>query len=102
MIGLVMVDPPLGTTFFADGGGRNEKMILQPRLFQGGFGDFLSPPTYSSIHQMTSPGRLSLFDDLIYYWRKEQPPVFNSASPTLASLSYYPLKIAAAEWVSYI
>jgi hypothetical protein len=100
-----MVDPPLRTTFFADERERREEtipFILQPRLFQGGFEDFLSPPTYSSIHQMTSPGRLSLFDDLIYYWKKERPPVFNPASPTLASLSYYPLKIAAAEWVSYI
>jgi Mg2+ and Co2+ transporter CorA len=51
---------------------------------------------------MTSPGRLSLFDDLIYYWTKERPPVFNPASLTLASLSYYPLKIVAAEWMSYI
>jgi hypothetical protein len=100
-----MVDPPLRTTFFADEEGRKEKMlpfILQPRLFQGGFEDFLSPSTYSTTHQMTSPSRLSLFDDLIYYWTKERPPVFNPASPTLASLSYYPLKIAAAEWMSYI
>jgi hypothetical protein len=98
------VDPPLGNTFFTDETGRKEKMtpfILQPRLFQGGFEDFLSPPTYSSIHQMTSPGRLSMFGDLIYYWTKERPPVFNPASLTLASLSYYPLKIVAAEWVSY-
>lgn len=99
------MDPPLRTSFFVDEREKEEKtipFILQPRLFQGGFEDFLSPHTYSSIHQMTSPGRLSLFDDLIYYWTKERPPVFNPASPTLASLSYYPLKIVAAEWASYI
>jgi Mg2+ and Co2+ transporter CorA len=42
-----------------------------------------------------------VFDDLIYFWKKERPPVFNPANPTLASLSYYPLKIVAAEWMSF-
>jgi len=38
----------------------------------------------------------------VYYWEKGRPPAFQPDQPTLLSLTYYPLKIAAAEWVSYI
>lgn len=38
----------------------------------------------------------------MYYWERAQPECFDAEGPTLASLSYYPLKIIAAEWMSYV
>jgi hypothetical protein len=79
-------------------------ITLQPHLFQGGFEDFLSSPSYSKedVGQTPGPDRLSMLDDLIYYWMTERPSVFNRASPSLLSMSYYPLKIAAAEWKNFV
>jgi heme exporter protein D len=78
-------------------------IALQLQLFQGGFEDFLNLPSHSKedVSQAPGPDRLSMLDDLIYYWITEQPSVFNRASPSLLSMSYYPLKIAAAEWKNF-
>jgi hypothetical protein len=38
-----------------------------------------------------------MLDDLIHYWINDLPPAFDPTSPSLLFLSYYPIKIAAAE-----
>ena len=106
-LGLVLVDPPIRDPFFCDEWKKKNlerTVALRPRLFQNGFEDFLSTTSSSETNpeQLQGPGRLSMFDDLIYYWTKELPPVFNAANPTLLSLSYYPLKIVSAVWMNYL
>jgi len=77
------------------------QLVLSSRPFQGGYEDFSERPSFFEPDSR-SPGRLSLLEDLVYFWQKERPPAFQSKQPTLLSLTYYPLKIAAAEWVSYV
>jgi hypothetical protein len=102
-LGLALVDPPVRNTFFTDG--REQKRAQTPVLFrseqfQGGYDafPFTKPSSSEGAH---SPPRYSLFDDLIYYWTEELPPVFDPRAPTLLSLSYYPLKIIVAEWMNF-
>lgn len=40
-------------------------------------------------------------DDLVYYWKRHQPGFFGN-EPALLHLAYFPLRIIAAEWVSYL
>jgi len=41
-----------------------------------------------------------LLEDLVYYWKRDSPPSFNAATPSLLSLSYYSFKIMVAEWMN--
>src|SRR5438034_3797422 len=50
---------------------------------------------------MCNPSRVSTLDDLIYYSTQTLPPVFDVANPTPLSLCYYPLRIAAAEFMNF-
>lgn len=43
-----------------------------------------------------------MLDQLVYHWMNGKPTIFDPSRPTLQALSYYPLKIVAAEWVNYI
>lgn len=82
--------------------GNASTLTLQVRLFQGGFLDFLPGPSFFDIiDSQSGPVKSSQLETLIYYWTVEQPRGFNIKCPTLFSLSYYPLRIAAAEWVMY-
>lgn len=74
---------------------------LASQLFLGGYEDFLVPPPVSE-ESKPAASRQGLLDDLIYYWRRERPGSSNSEAPTLLSISYYPLKIIAAEWINYV
>jgi hypothetical protein len=76
-------------------------MVLESRPFQGGFEDFLESRSLR-VKDTSGPGRISLLEDLIYYFTKQHPPSFNTHDPSLLALSYYPLKIVAAEWVRYV
>ena len=75
---------------------------LQVQPFQGGFEDFDSGESFlvgTSLEY--SSERRSLLEDLLFYWRKREPEGFDMNKPTLVSLSYYPLRIIAAEWLMY-
>lgn len=39
---------------------------------------------------------------MILYWSNGQASRFDVNAPTLVSLSYYPLKVVAAEWMTYL
>ncbi|KAJ4351924.1 uncharacterized protein N0V89_007268 [Didymosphaeria variabile] len=43
-----------------------------------------------------------MLDELVHYWTQEAPQIFTASKPGLRDISYYPLKIVAAEWVNYI
>ncbi|KAI9690068.1 MAG: hypothetical protein M1820_010046 [Bogoriella megaspora] len=100
-IGVILVDPPVRETYFYND---REKGLLPvecpTRLFLGGYEDFEDPSALQQDETL-KPYRLGLFDDLKYYW-SSSPPQFDSKNPSLMSLSYYPLRIVAAEWVKYI
>jgi len=76
---------------------------IQSRPFQGGFEDFLSGPSAPNDgNPNAGPTRRSLLEDLVFYWNDSRPPAFDVIHPTLFSLSYYPLRIIAAEWQVYL
>lgn len=104
-LGLVLVDAPIKNSFIR--GSRSNQhantITLQTRLFQGGFMDFLSGPSFSgSIDPKSGPTRASPLETFIFYWTIENPSGFDSRSPTLLSLLYYPLRVVAAEWMIYL
>ena len=78
-------------------------LILQTRLFQGGFEDFLCGSSFSDkLNPETGPPRSSPLESFIFYWAITQPEGFDVTCPSLFSLSYYPLKMIAAEWMTYL
>lgn len=92
-------------TFFPVKGLKHEaepvKVLFES--FLGGYEDFRDPPPFSSFRdRQNGPSRQSLLDDLLYYWAQEPPTSFDPANPGLASLAYYPMKIVAEEWMSYL
>ena len=78
-------------------------LTLQTRLFQGGFEDFLSGSSFfDHIDPEIGPPRSSPLESLIFYWGITQPQGFDAKCPTLFSLSSYPLRMVAAEWMTYL
>jgi Mg2+ and Co2+ transporter CorA len=106
VLGIILVDPPVGNDFFPDETGllcNRSVYHAQSGLVQGGFVDFSAYPTLheSTSHGPTGPDKVSMLEDLIYYWTKEQaPPGFTLNNPSLLSLSCYSLNIAAGEFMN--
>ena len=96
IIGLLLLDAPSKTTYRSP----EKEMNLQSKLFQGGFEDFLRAPSFSEKNT-TSINRISLLEDLIFYWNYKQPQCFECHDPSLLAISFFPSKIVAAEWVRY-
>lgn len=92
-----MVDQPYSDQYTS----LEKRFVLPSRAFQGGYEDFSERPSFFEPN-MGCPGRVSRLEDLVYYWQKNRPPAFDSANPTLLSLTYYPSKIVVAEWVCYV
>ncbi|KAG7001407.1 hypothetical protein G7Y79_00032g067600 [Physcia stellaris] len=102
---LILVDPSLRilcpSKSQAEEGAQPASLL--PRLFQGGFEDFLPRPDFLET-SMAGPRleRRSLLEDLIFYWCNAKPRCLNIEAPTLIALSQYPLRIVAAEWMVYL
>ena len=104
-IGLILVDAPISNSYVLQSRDNDSTapFTLQTELFQGGFQDFLSEPSFSdNIDHKSGPIPSSPLESFIYYWSLRQPPGFNVDCPTLFSLSYYALRIDAAEWMTYL
>jgi Mg2+ and Co2+ transporter CorA len=73
-------------------------------MFLNGYEDFLDSPSMrkQDSKDAQSPSRLGLLGDILFYWSIQSPECFDSSSPNLPSLAYFPLKIIAAEWMKYI
>lgn len=104
LVGLILVDAPISNSCFLQSPHNNNTtpLTLQIHLFQGGFQDFLSEPSFSNIDHKSGPIRSTPLESFIYYWSLQQPPGFNVDCPTLFSLSYYALRIDVAEWMTYL
>jgi hypothetical protein len=83
IIGIILVDAADSDSFVAAG----RKITLRSQPFQGGYEDFLDPPSFSSQVVHDGPQRHSLLEDLVYYWEKHTPSAFNAQPPT-CSLSH--------------
>lgn len=108
-LGLILVDISFNPSFIWSHRDNSEvrKITLQTSPFQGGFEDFLSDtfpndtdPTFGPWPLALGPWRRSLLEDMMFYWSNGQPHGFDVNGPTLVSLSYYPLKVVAAEWMT--
>jgi hypothetical protein len=66
----------------------------------GGTEDFLAAD-FPHNHPVPSTGQ-PMLEQLLYYWTTAQPADFTPETLTLRALSYYPLRLIAAEWVSYL
>ncbi|KAH4038772.1 hypothetical protein HBH98_061550 [Parastagonospora nodorum] len=98
--GIVLVDPPILNDYIPSKRHGWLPPNLDSRPFLGGCEDF-SEFSMMNAHsaQMSDRGML---DELVHYWTQKPPPMFNPSAPTLQALSYYPLRVVAAEWVNYI
>ena len=104
-VGLILVDASVNEScvFHSLHNNDTNPVTLRTRLFQGGFQDFLSEPSFSDSFESTSgPIRSSPLESFIFYWSLQRPPGFNVDCPTLFSLSYYALRIDVVEWITYL
>lgn len=99
--GLVLVDPPIQDVYISLRPSKYNAVIYTPStpLF-GGTEDFLS--TASPASPGAPSAGQSMLDELLHYWKINRPENFSPEKLTLRALSYYPLRIIAAEWVNYI
>ena len=103
--GLILVDPPISNSYLSKSRDRQDSMALtlQTRLFQRGFEDFLSNFSFSgNADAENGPPRSSPLESFVFYWNIRRPKGFDVKCPSLFSLSYYPLKMIAAEWMTYL
>ena len=103
--GLILVDPPIGSSYLSKNRDKQgfTALNLQTRLFQRGFEDFLSNSLSSGdADAEDGPPRSFPLESFVFYWNIRQPKGFAIKNPTLLSLSYYPLKVIAAEWMTYL
>jgi hypothetical protein len=105
--GLILVDPtdadlvvPITSKTHRE---QHYKRIPQLPL-QGGFENFEEVQSYSEFcstaQDDNEPRKTSLVESILHYYRNP-PPDFDPAKPSILALSYYPLKIVAAEWMVY-
>ncbi|CAN9378801.1 unnamed protein product [Alternaria alternata] len=104
-LALMLVDPPLGNTFYRGGdhvnAGQQVKLDLQPYL--GTYEDFMKMPPFSQSWKLPRCNeRGGMMNDVVRYWERAIPQCFDPKDPSIQSLAYYPLRIVAAEWVKYI
>lgn len=78
-------------------------MHVDAQPFLGPYEEFTELPKFSDnwasgvLHRPRD-----LLTGIMNYWEQAIPPSFDPQSPTIQSLSFYPLRIAAAEWVKYV
>ncbi|KAL1595288.1 hypothetical protein SLS60_009978 [Paraconiothyrium brasiliense] len=104
LLALILVDPPMSHVYMTNDVDR-QMVTLQLRHFLGGYEDFMAPHQYfmkAEEDTEVPADKPGMFDDLQQYWKRERPACFNPDDPSIQSLAYYTLRIAAAEWVKYI
>ncbi|OAG02265.1 uncharacterized protein CC84DRAFT_1262235 [Paraphaeosphaeria sporulosa] len=100
--GIVLLDAPISESYTALG---FPPVHLASKLFFGGTEDFTTTPAGGVNGHDGNPTTVNnrgMLDELVHYWTQETPQSSTTSKPTLRDISYYPLKIVAAEWVNYI
>jgi hypothetical protein len=98
--GLVLVDSPIQDTYVSLRGKRQVVIQTPSMPLFGGTEDFL-PANFPHKHPAPGTGQ-PMLEQLLYYWTTTRPADFTPEKLTLRALSYYPLRLIAAEWVSYL
>lgn len=101
---LILVDPPMSNVSTKNDA-QKETVVLPLRHFFGIYEDFMEPRQFSEEAENSTDMLLckeGMLDDLQRYWTRERPASFNPEDPTIQSIAYYTLRIAAAEWVKYV
>ncbi|KAI9656066.1 MAG: hypothetical protein M1821_005127 [Bathelium mastoideum] len=100
-IGLVLTDRPVTDEVYDVNNGAHtlHKLPVQPQPWLGGYEGFQDPSF--SVEALTAPRRNSMMDELLYYWNRQLPANVDNENNLVLALSYYPLKIVAAEWMIY-
>ena len=104
-LGLILVDPPITGRYLVDAGKDKEmsEIALPSRFFLGGYEDFLDPSLFRRRErQKIRANRRCLMKGLMYYWLIGWPEYFNPKAPATLAMSYFLLRIVAAEWVKYV
>jgi hypothetical protein len=104
VVALVLVDPPISNEYIENDEYR-QIVKLQLRHFLGAYEDFMEPPKFCAETKERTERPLykeGMFDNLQGYWTRERPACFDREDPSIQSLAYYALRIAAAEWVKYV
>jgi len=96
----VLVDPPSQDTYVSLRGKRQVVIQTPSMPLFGGIEDFL-PTDFPHKHPAPSTGQ-PILEQLLYYWTTAGPADFTPETLTLKALSYYPLRLIAAEWVNYL
>lgn len=101
MVGLILVDPPINNAYKyrRSDDEKVHAILLQTRLFRDG--DTCGIPSPSDAVSNSDLFEPSLSEMLKSYWMKRPVQDFNSASPSLFTLSCHPLKVVAMEWMTY-
>ncbi|KAI1345618.1 hypothetical protein F5Y01DRAFT_320599 [Xylaria sp. FL0043] len=99
-LGLVLVDPPIPDYFLSIRRHGTVPISTPNAPLFGGTEDFSSVKSAINRHYIPCANQ-STFEKLLAYWTSGHPDDFNSNVLTMRALAYYPLRIIAAEWVSY-
>ena len=101
--GIILLDPPITDEYkFSDKAG-TVSVSLPSEPFLGGPEDFGLFDSEKPLEQCQEAlHHRGMLDQLVHHWMNASPTSFDPSQPTLQALSYYPLKLVAAEWVSYI
>ncbi|KAL5003229.1 hypothetical protein BDV10DRAFT_191088 [Aspergillus recurvatus] len=109
-LGVILVDRPIFKDYLPviyDKRNEDSKMgRVASALFLDGYEDFMPPSPiplgFEGAFWGPQLSRRSLLEDIGYYWNREIPAHFKPTKPTLFALTYYPLRIIAAEWNNYM
>ncbi|KAF3003622.1 hypothetical protein E8E13_007512 [Curvularia kusanoi] len=105
---IILVDPPIKNNYIPSKRNNRLPPNLDSKSFLGGCEDFsdiavpVTPRDTGNHHHVAQASDRAMLDELVYYWTHQRPQGFDASAPSLQHLSYYPLKIVAAEWVNYI
>ena len=100
-IALILLDPPVGETFYVGNGSRRKLCYMPNTPHRGGYVDFSKPvfPKSEVDTVVTGPGRVSALDDLCFYWsRPDLVGQFDFSSPVSGALLLK--RYVAAHWMA--
>ncbi|KAK8139255.1 hypothetical protein PG984_002635 [Apiospora sp. TS-2023a] len=99
LVGIILSDPPITEVYMSLRGSQQVAINTPSMPLFGGSEDFESPAEPDTQQHGTGQ---SMLEELLYHWRSTTPADLATGNLTLDRLSYHPLRIIGAEWVSYL